>query len=57
MCSVTESLKRLIGDDHGQSLAEYALILTLVAVVMAGVVGLFGVGAHGLFQRILDALP
>ncbi|MDK2931773.1 MAG: Flp/Fap pilin component [Bacillota bacterium] len=46
-------LRRLVFDESGQGLTEYALILTLVAVVTAVAVALVGVNAKGLYERLL----
>lgn len=46
----------LMRDESGQGLAEYALIITLVAVVLAGVVGLIGIRTGELFERAIEAL-
>lgn len=46
-------LRRLVFDESGQGLTEYALILTLVAVVAAVAVALVGVNAKGPYERLL----
>ncbi|MGE5541722.1 MAG: hypothetical protein ACM3WT_01655, partial [Bacillota bacterium] len=53
---VVERLAWLMRDESGQGMAEYALIITLVAVVLAGVVGLIGVRAGELLGRAIDAI-
>ncbi|MGE5584340.1 MAG: hypothetical protein ACM309_02210 [Bacillota bacterium] len=53
---MVDRLAGLMRDESGQGMAEYALIITLVAVVLAGVVGLVGVRAGDLFGRVIDAI-
>jgi len=43
-------------DESGQGVAEYALIITLVAVVLAGVVALVGARSADLFGRVIDMI-
>ncbi|NLG80128.1 MAG: Flp family type IVb pilin [Firmicutes bacterium] len=45
-------LRRLVLDESGQWLTEYALILVLVAVIAATAVALVGVSARGLYGRL-----
>ncbi|MGE5572157.1 MAG: Flp family type IVb pilin [Bacteroidota bacterium] len=47
------ALRRLVFDESGQGLTEYALILILVAAVAAVAVALVGVNAKGLYERLL----
>jgi len=37
-----QAMPRLLGDDSGQGLLEYAIIIAFVALVAVGVVTLFG---------------
>lgn len=46
---------RLAVDEDGQSLTEYALILTLVAIAVVGVVALLGANARILYEGIAPA--
>lgn len=50
--------KGLWADDAGQDLAEYALLIGLIALVVVGAVGILG-GAilTTLWQVIVDGLP
>lgn len=43
-------------DEEGQGLAEYGLILALVAVGCIAVLGLIGDGLVANFQQVVDAL-
>jgi pilus assembly protein Flp/PilA len=43
-------------DEEGQTLAEYALILALIAVAVVVVVGLLGGKINGIFSNITSNL-
>jgi len=40
----------------GQGLVEYALILVLVAIVVIGLLTIFGTSVKAVFQNIVDSL-
>ncbi|HNY90830.1 MAG TPA: Flp family type IVb pilin [bacterium] len=42
--------------EEGQTLAEYALILFLIAIAAVAVLGALGVSISGIFQQIIGAL-
>jgi pilus assembly protein Flp/PilA len=44
-------------DESGQDLAEYALLIGLIAIVVIGAVTAFGGGLVGLFNNIVATLP
>jgi Flp pilus assembly pilin Flp len=46
-----------ISFENGQGLAEYTLILLLVAFALIGALTLFGVDLIDVYTRILNALP
>lgn len=43
--------------EEGQGMAEYGLIIALIAVVVVTVITLFGNGLTDVFQGILDRFP
>ncbi len=43
-------------DERGQGLAEYGLIIILVAVIVVGAIAVFGDAITGLFGRISTQL-
>lgn len=54
------ALKRLVTEESGQGLAEYGLILGLVAVVVVGVLFAMGGKLSGIFGKVnaeLDKAP
>ena len=42
-------------DDRGVTSSEYALLATLIAVVISGAVAVFGLGVNNLFSQIVGA--
>ena len=51
------TIKKFVKDNGGQSMAEYALILALVTVVVIAAVTALGGKISGVFQSITDAIP
>jgi pilus assembly protein Flp/PilA len=49
-------LKRLVREEEGQGMAEYGLILALIAVVVIGALGLIGTDLQTKFGEISAAL-
>lgn len=46
-----------VADESGQDLAEYALLIGLIAVVVVASVGAFGTSLSGFYSNIVDSLP
>ncbi len=46
-----------LGQERGAGLAEYALLLFVVAVAAAGIIGIFGADIIAAFEEATDALP
>ena len=49
-------IKRLVREEEGQGMAEYGLILALIAVVVIAALTLLGDGLDGIFRRVTDEL-
>ncbi|MBS3990052.1 MAG: Flp family type IVb pilin [Dethiobacter sp.] len=49
-----EIMKRLLAEESGQGMTEYALILALVSVVAIGVLTGLGDRIQDVFQSVLD---
>lgn len=49
-------LRNLWKDESGQGMAEYGLILALVAIVVIGALTLLGGGLSNIFQQITQAI-
>jgi pilus assembly protein Flp/PilA len=50
-------LDRLLSADGGQDLAEYAILIGLIAVVVVGAVTLFGTQLVAMYNDIVATLP
>lgn len=50
------SLKTFLLDESGQALAEYGLVIALIAVVIIGALTTFKEARETLFNNILDKL-
>ena len=48
--------KLMYNDESGQDLAEYALLIALIAIVVIAAVTLLGGNIQTVFQNIADAL-
>ena len=61
--SVTSVVRRLqehvwrLRMEEGQALVEYALLISLIAIVSFGAVETFGLGVSGLFSKINHVVP
>ncbi len=44
-------------EEHGQGLAEYALILFLVALVVIIIVSIYGTTVANYYSRVTSAIP
>jgi Flp pilus assembly pilin Flp len=49
-------LQRFVGDDSGQDLVEYALLIALIVLVAIAAVDMTGDRVQLLFQKAADAL-
>ncbi len=47
-----ELLRRLWADEAGPTAVEYAIMAGLIATVIVGAVGTFGLAVQGLFLRV-----
>ena len=52
MKSVTQTIARLVRDDNGQDLIEYALLAALIALACIVVMKLVGTGINTLFTKV-----
>ena len=53
---MTEVLRKLWNDDQGQDVAEYALMLAVILVVVIGAVVAIGTNANTIFTNAGNAL-
>ena len=52
-----QELVRLASAEDGQALVEYALLISLIALVTFGTVDAFGHGVSGLYSQINAVVP
>jgi Flp pilus assembly pilin Flp len=50
-------LTRRIQMEEGQALVEYALLISLIAIVSIGAVQVFGLGVSSLYSKINNVVP
>jgi Flp pilus assembly pilin Flp len=54
--SVLPLLSHLWSDDQGQDIAEYAVMLAVILVLVVGTVRLIGSNANGVFSQAASAM-
>ena len=54
--SVTNFLHRLWNDEHGQDIAEYAVMLAVILVIVVGTIRLIGSNANNVFSQVGSAI-
>ena len=50
-------IRRIDDSQRGQTLVEYGLLLSFVALAVIGILLLFGPGVSGLYQSFFDEMP
>jgi Flp pilus assembly pilin Flp len=53
---VAKHLQRLWNDDRGQDIAEYAVMLAVILVIVVGTIRLIGSNANGVFSQVGSAI-
>jgi Flp pilus assembly pilin Flp len=53
---VTKILQQLWQDEHGQDIAEYAVMLAVILVIVVGTVRLIGSNANNVFSQVGSAI-
>jgi Flp pilus assembly pilin Flp len=53
---VTDILRRLWSDEEGQDIAEYAVMLAVILVIVVGTVRLIGANANNTFSSVASAI-
>ena len=49
-------LKQLWNDEHGQDIAEYAVMLAVILVIVVGTIRLIGSNANNVFSQVGSAI-
>jgi Flp pilus assembly pilin Flp len=53
---VRELLKQLWSDESGQDIAEYAVMLAVILVIVVGTIRLIGTNANNVFSQVGSAM-
>ena len=53
---VIKSLQRLWSDQSGQDIAEYAVMLAVILVIVVGTIRLIGSNANNVFSQVGSAI-
>jgi Flp pilus assembly pilin Flp len=51
-----EYTRKLWSEDHGQDIAEYAVMLAVILVIVVGTIQLIGSNANNVFSGVASAL-
>jgi Flp pilus assembly pilin Flp len=54
---VRNFLEQLWSDEHGQDIAEYAVMLAVILVIVVGTIRLIGSNANNVFSQVSSAIP
>ncbi|HWX94353.1 MAG TPA: hypothetical protein VNY29_17120 [Terriglobales bacterium] len=49
-------LSRLFGDEQGQDIAEYAVMLAVILVIVVGTIRLIGSNANNVFSQVASSV-
>jgi Flp pilus assembly pilin Flp len=53
---VTEFLRKLWSDEAGQDIAEYAVMLAVILVIVVGTIRLIGSNANNVFSNVASSI-
>jgi Flp pilus assembly pilin Flp len=53
---VIATIRQLLSEDHGQDVAEYAVMLAVILVIVIGTVRLIGGNANNVFSQVSNSL-
>ena len=53
---MNEILRRLWTDDEGQDIAEYAVMLAVILVIVVGTIRLIGTSANNVFSNVASSI-
>jgi Flp pilus assembly pilin Flp len=54
--TVIATIRQLWREDHGQDVAEYAVMLAVILVIVIGTVRLIGGNANNVFSQVSNSL-
>lgn len=53
---MTELLRRIWLEDEGQDIAEYAVMLAVILVIVVGTIRLIGTNANNVFSNVASSM-
>jgi Flp pilus assembly pilin Flp len=53
---MTQMLARLLRDEQGQDIAEYAVMLAVILVIVVGTIRLIGSNANTVFSQVASSV-
>lgn len=53
---MSEMIRRIWGDDKGQDIAEYAVMLAVILVLVVGTIRLVGSNANNVFSSVASSV-
>lgn len=53
---MTQILAKLLRDDQGQDIAEYAVMLAVILVIVVGTIRLIGSNANTVFSQVASSV-
>ena len=54
---MSKFLRQLWSDEEGQDIAEYAVMLAVILVIVVGTIRLIGTNANTVFSQVGSAIP
>ena len=53
---MNQSIQRLLRDEQGQDIAEYAVMLAVILVIVVGTIRLIGSNANTVFSQVASSI-
>jgi Flp pilus assembly pilin Flp len=53
---MNQTIRRLWCDEHGQDIAEYAVMLAVILVIVVGTIRLIGSNANTVFSQVASSI-
>jgi Flp pilus assembly pilin Flp len=53
---MNQTVRRLLTDEQGQDIAEYAVMLAVILVIVVGTIRLIGTNANTVFSQVASSI-
>lgn len=53
---MNQIIRRLLSDERGQDIAEYAVMLAVILVIVVGTIRLIGSNANNVFSQVASSI-